>query len=439
MQSVLVRVVLVSLCVVVYGNVVSGDSAQTSVRSKQRPRPTTSKAPPKPSTTPDPQEVQPTKSTKLVFVPVVVKSSSGYVSDLGHDDFEILEDGVKQNISVFTPLTAPTSVVLLLDTSISTQGNLGDIRRAAQVFADQLPKDDRIKLITFNDQIREMNEFTNDRVVIKTAIRNAESGYNTKFYDAINVALESLREVDGRKVIVIFSDGVDYRSDYASAESTLRALEQDGVLVYPIRFSTRVAAERLAREQAGVGASLPTSEVVRSTSGTRDPLPGDPTPTPTSDPKTGPLGMPLPDEIFRRRRDSERNRDRYPPTGQPPAGEVGSDVPTGRPRVPVKSAKRPADTVGPMLDRLYSAADSYLQALADKSGGQLLRADTVTSLPGAFSVVAGELGALYLLGYAHPLKGRDNEYRTIKVTSPRAGMIIRARAGYRPRPVSIGQ
>ena len=392
---------------------------------------------------------------------VVTNSSGQYISDLAHNELEIFEDDIKQNIALFTPMAAPTSVVLLLDTSISTQEKLGEIRRAAQVFVDQLQPGDRIKLITFNDQIKEMNEFTADRVVIKTAIRNAESGYNTKVYDAMNVALESLREVDGRKALVIFSDGVDYRSDYASSASTLRALEQDGVLVYPIRFSTRIAAERLAREQAGQGVHLPTKEVVRSTSGTRDPLPGEPpTPAPSSEPRTGPLGLPPPDEIFRRRRDSDRNRDRYPPTGRPPAGEVGSDVPAGRARVrspphadsrarksrtgtlgarvPVKSTKPPEDTVGLMLDRLYTTADTYLQALADKSGGQLRRADTVNSLPKAFSEIAKELKANYLLGYASSIKAHDGQYHMIKITSPRSGVVIRARAGYRARPVSIG-
>jgi VWFA-related protein len=438
MQSALVRVFLLTLCVAVYGNAGSG-GALTSARSQQKPRPATAtKVPsPRPSPAPQRQEVQSNKSAHLIQVPVFVKNSAGhYITDLAHNEFEIFEDGVKQNVALLTPMTAPTSVVLLLDTSISTQGKLGEIRRAAQVFADQLQKSDRIKLITFDDQIREMNEFTTDRVVIKTAIRNAESGYNTKVYDAINVALESLREVDGRKAIVIFSDGVDYRSDYASSESTLRSLEQDGVLVYPIRFSTRAAAERLAREQAGQGANLPTAEVVRSTSGSPEPLPGDsPSPTSKSEPRTGPLGLPSPDEIFRRRRDSGRDRDRYPPTGRPPAGEVGSDLPAGRARVPVKSEKRPVDTVGVMLDRLYTTADTYLQALADKSGGQLLQADTVGSLPDAFSEVANELRAQYLLGYAPSIKAHDDQYHTIKIVSSRPGMIIRARAGYRPRQV----
>lgn len=435
MRRALVRVCLMTFCVAF-----SGDAGAQSVPSKQKPRGSSAAKVPAAPTNATPRQEAQAKAANLVYVPVVVTNSSGqYISDLANHELEIFEDGVRQNIAFITPMAAPTSVVLLLDTSISTQEKLGDIRRAAQVFVDQLQPADRIKLITFNDQIREMNEFTTDRAVVKTAIRNAESGYNTKVYDAMNVALESLREVDGRKAIVVFSDGVDYRSDYASSDSTLRALEQDGVLVYPIRFSTRVAAERLAREQAGQGVHLPTKEVVRSTSGTRDPLPGEPPTVPSSEPRTGPLGLPPPDEIFRRRRDSDRNRDRYPPTGRPPAGEVGSDVPAGRARVPVKSAKPPEDTVGLMLDRLYTTADTYLQALVDKSGGQLLRADTVNSLPKAFSAIANELRATYLLGYASSIKAHDSQYHTIKITSPRSGVVLRARAGYRPRPVGSGQ
>ncbi|HEX4900768.1 MAG TPA: VWA domain-containing protein, partial [Pyrinomonadaceae bacterium] len=265
------------------------------------------------------QQVEPVKPiTKVaVGVPLVVTDAAGqYVSDLKQSDLEVSEDGVKQTVALFQAPSAPSWVVLLLDTSVSTQGKLGDVRRAANVFVDQLQNTDRVKVISFDDQVRELSEFSADRAVVKKAILSAQTGYSTKFYDGMNVALEALREVDGRKAIVIFSDGVDYRSDYATAESTVRFLEQDGIVVYPIRFSTRVAAEKLAREQAG--SQLPTREVVRSTSGSPDPVPGE---VPSSEPKTGPLGLPSPEEILRRRQDSRRNRDRLPPGDRPPAGE----------------------------------------------------------------------------------------------------------------------
>ncbi len=340
---------------------------------------------------------------------------------------------MKQNVALFQAASEPFSVVLLLDTSISTQDKLGDIRRAANVFVDQLQKADRIKVISFDDQVRELNEFSADRAVVKKAILSAQSGYSTKFYDAMNVALEALREVDGRKAIVIFSDGVDYRSDYATADSTLRFLEQDGVVVYPIRFSTRAAAEKLAREQAG--SQLPTREIVKSTSGSNDPAPGE---IPSSEPRTGPLGLPSPEDILRRRRDSGRNRDRLPPGDRPPAGEIGVDLPTGRsdPRVSSKSREKKTSTEDPivvMLDRLYTTADTYLQSVVDKSGGQILQVDVVTSLPAAFSQVAAELRAQYFLGYDPANKNRDDQYHLIKVTSTRPGVVIRARAGRRAK------
>ena len=84
-----------------------------------------------------------------------------------------------------------------------------------------------------------------------------------------------------------------------------------------------------------------------------------------------------------------------------------------------------------MLDRLYTTADTYMKALADKSGGQLLRADDITALPAAFSQIASELRTQYWLGYPLPGGVRPDQYRLIKVTTTRPGVIVRARPGYR--------
>jgi VWFA-related protein len=379
-----------------------------------------------------PQQAQIKKSPNLVYVPVIVSDATGrYIADLQQSDFEVVEDGVKQKVTGFMRASEPASIVLLLDTSVSTQEKLGDIRRAAVSFVDQLPKTDRVKLVTFDDQIRELTEFSADRGVLKKAIANIQPGYGTKFYDGMNVALESLREVEGRKAIVLFSDGVDYRSDYASAEGTLRSLEQDGIVVYAIRFSTRVAAECLAREQAGQS-QLPTREVAKSTG----PEQRNPDEIPSSQPRTGPLGFPSPEEIIRRRRDSDRTRDRLPPADRPPTGEIGADLPTGRsdPRVSSKSRDRKGSQEDPIkanLDRLYSTADTYLQTAAEKSGGQLLRADEVSALPGAFSQVVAQLSAQYFLSYEPSNKARDDKYHALIVTTSRPGLTIRARGGYR--------
>lgn len=83
-----------------------------------------------------------------------------------------------------------------------------------------------------------------------------------------------------------------------------------------------------------------------------------------------------------------------------------------------------------MLDVAYDTADSYLKALADKSGGRLLRADTINSLPDAFAQIAAELRTQYLIGYYPTNKDRDERYRKIKVTTVRKNVVIRARPGY---------
>ena len=83
-----------------------------------------------------------------------------------------------------------------------------------------------------------------------------------------------------------------------------------------------------------------------------------------------------------------------------------------------------------MLDLAYMKADKYLEELAAKSGGRLLRADTLASLPDAFSKIAAELRTQYMLGYYPTDKTRDDRYRTIKVTTARKNVVIRSRPGY---------
>ena len=83
-----------------------------------------------------------------------------------------------------------------------------------------------------------------------------------------------------------------------------------------------------------------------------------------------------------------------------------------------------------MLDLAYATADSYLETLAEKTGGRLLRADTLESLPDAFAKIAAELRTQYLLGYYPLNKERDERYRKIKVTAARKDVVIRARPGY---------
>jgi Mg-chelatase subunit ChlD len=409
----------------------------------------------------DQQDIESLKTdTNLVTVPVIATTREGiYIPDLRQEEFTIAEDGQQQQIAFFATVSAPFHVVLLLDTSASTEEKLGSIKRAAATFVEQLQGIDRVKVISFDNELRELCEFTNDRAVLRNAIYKTVSGTGTRLYDAFELALASIRTIKGRKAIVLFSDGVDYHSAEATFDGSLRGLDEEGVVVYPIRYETRAETERIAREaMEDTAPQLPTRDVIRrAPPGTTAPtFPGDdPDTVPTTgQPRTtGPLGLPSADEILRGRRRRDRDTggypspDRLPPTSRPNEPNGRSGRPDGRsdPRDPLPDPRdgrgstwpsgrgnpREGDSIDVMLDQLYLMADSYLAALADKSGGRLLRADTLGSLPDAFAKIAAELRTQYAIGYYPANKARDGQYRKIKVATTRKSVVVRARPGYR--------
>jgi len=323
----------------------------------------------------------------------------------------------------------------MLDTSASTEANLSQIQRAAFAFVQQLQSKDRVKIISFDDELRELSEFTSDRNELKAAINETRSGKGTRLYDAFELALSSIRNIKGRRAVVLFTDGVDFHSVQSTFDGTLRGLDEEGVIVYPIRYDTRAETERIARQSMGDPVSpLPTIGVIQP------PRRGTTPPTfPSDDPSSGPpsgtrpdpgtLGFPVP-EIFRRRTSNDPNPGNWPPS---PGPNVPAPDPRNNPRRTTPTGRTEGDSISQMLDLLYSKADTYLQALADKSGGRLVRADKLESLPNAFANIAAELRTQYLLGYYPTNRTTDTQYRKIKVSSSRKNIVVRARPGYYPR------
>ena len=436
------RLALISLLLIAFSSAV--------VAKRPRPRPRATPLPEVPAEDEqkpnEPKDVDVLKTeTDLVTVPVIATDRGGlYIPDLVKEELAIAEDGVPQEIAFFAQTSAPFHVILMLDTSASTREQLPLIQKAAYAFVQQLQSEDRVKIISFDDQVRDLGDFTNDRNLLKAAINRTVSGQGTKVYDAMAMALASFGKIQGRKAIVIFTDGVDWFSDDATFKTTVRWLDEEGVIVYPIRYDTREAAERLAREQSNeISPQLPTSDVLRpSPSGTTPTtFPSDnPIPTSGTRPKTGPLGLPTADEIWRRTRQPDPNRDpsidpnRDPtrdPTVDPRRRPPGTHDPDDFPRGGTTTrAPRPDDSISATLDAAYSTADSYLKTLAERTGGQLMRADTLGSLPDAFAKVASELRTQYSIGYYPLNKDRDERYRKIKVSTKRKDVAIRARPGY---------
>lgn len=414
----------------------------------QQQKPSPPKPPQTPATQPEqmpaePQEIDTLKTdTDLVTVPVIATDRKGvYIPDLSKEEFAIAEDGAPQQIAFFGKVSAPFHVVLMLDTSSSTRDKLKLIQEAANAFVDQLQPADRVKVISFADEVKDLNEFTNNRETLRRAIAGTRSGDGTKVYDAIELALGTIGKIKGRKAIVMFSDGMDWHSDRATFESTLRWLEEEGVVVYPIRYETRATTEQVAREQSSqTTPQLPTIDVIRKPpSGGTTPKTfpgGDEIPTSGTVRKTGPLGLPSSDDILRRRDEQRRMPPGDDPGRQPDVVDTRDRRPRNLPseRVPTTTTDgrttKNDESISAMLDLAYLKADKYLDSLAEKSGGRLLRADTIASLPAAFSQIAAELRTQYLLGYYPINKERNERYRTIKVTTARKNVVIRARPGY---------
>ncbi len=398
----------------------------------QRPTPTE----PAPVEQPQEQDIETLKvDTDLVTVPVIASSRSGkYIADLTKEEFKISEDGVPQEIAFLATVNVPFHVVLLLDTSASTKEKLPMIQRAAKVFIEQLSPLDKVKIISFDDSVHDWGDFSSDKALLAGIISQTTSGEGTKVYDAVERALNSLRAVNGRRAIVVFTDGVDWHSDRATFEGTIKNLDETGVIVYPIRFETRAETEQLVRQQDAQqnGVGLPTSDVIRGRSGGGATPPTFPSDDPTSVPNTQRRGTSLPDLIFSR-------PVRRPPTD--PQGSPTDPFPDASNRIPPPidpggrsgRTNTPNDTIKAMLDMAYLTADSYLKDLADRSGGQLHRADTLLMLPQAFAAIAAELRTQYTLGYYPTNRNKDGTYRKLQVKTSRKDVAIRARPGYRAR------
>jgi len=309
--------------------------------------------------------------TTLVTVPVSVLDRQGrFIPNLRREDFSIFENGVEQSIAYFEPAEKPFTVALLLDTSPSTHFHLSEIKEAAIAFAKQLRPQDRVLVVSFNDEVLLLTEATNDLNTIETVIEeNANTGTSTRFYDAVDLTIkERLNKIKGRKAIVLFTDGVDTSSQQATYQSTLREVEELDALIYPIQYDTT----DYLRAMQGAGSGSVT--IITRTS--------------------GPFGTTTSQQTYK-----------VPANGGAPLpGTTKAD---------------------------YDRADQYLHALADKTGGRLYWANDTSQLAEAFTRIAEELRRQYSLGYYPKSDSPDgNERRQIKVRVHQPDLAVKARDSY---------
>jgi VWFA-related protein len=166
------------------------------------------------------------------------------VSGLEKKDFVLSEKGVEREILSVEPVTAPFNLVLLLDVSGSIDNYVNFIRKAARNFLNTMRPEDKITILIFNENIKQLTAFTTDRGKLSESLDTFDAGGGTAYYDAIAYSLvDVLKPFKGeRTAVVILSDGDDNRS-FLPFESLIGSIQESGALIYPLYVpSTLVAA-----------------------------------------------------------------------------------------------------------------------------------------------------------------------------------------------------
>jgi VWFA-related protein len=311
-------------------------------------------------------------STTLVTIPVSVMDRDGrYVPNLQKEEFRIWEDGVGQEVAFFQSVDKPFSVVLMLDTSPSTQFRLEDIQDAAISFVNQLRPDDKVMVVSFNDNIKILSELTTDRNKLRRAIERSKTDDGTRLYDAVDMVInQQLSRIQGRKAIVLFTDGVDTTSRRASFESNVMDAQELDALIYPVQYDTsddmNVMNYPVGRPNDVWGQIL--------------------------------------GGIF----------------GGGGGGKHGGGGGGGGGGYPSRR--------GPRSE--YEVASEYLMELANSSGGREYHADSLQNMSYAFANVAEELRRQYSIGYYPKRPPQAGQRRSIRVRARQPNLAVRARDSY---------
>lgn len=207
----------------------------------------------------DPKTEEPIRvRVDMVSLPVVVTDKIGKrIKDLTKDDFQVFENGIRQEISGFVATDEPLKVALLLDTSGSTELRLARIQNAAISFVNQLHPDDEVAVVSFADDVKLQQDFTIDRDKNEYGIKKTRTGEWTVLYEAVWLALEEvLKPVQERKALVIFSDGVDTRSRTVRRSETIDLAKETRATIYCVYFDTEMDQYN-RRSRSVLGSSLP--------------------------------------------------------------------------------------------------------------------------------------------------------------------------------------
>ena len=163
----------------------------------------------------------------------VLDTENRLVPDLTKDDFEIFDNDKPQPLVVFQSENLPITAIVMLDTSGSMTGSIALLKAASEQFLIRLLPDDKAAVGAFNDKIELNAGFTNNRDQLVSQVNDLDYGNGTRLFDAINESLDALKGIEGRRVVLVFTDGDDTSSRMGRGTVLDRA-RADEVMIYAI-------------------------------------------------------------------------------------------------------------------------------------------------------------------------------------------------------------
>ena len=176
--------------------------------------------------------------TRLVSVfATVTDAERRLVPNLTDADFEILDNDKPQAITFFKNEVQPISVVVMLDTSFSMTRSIPLLRAAAEQFLIRLLPADKGRVGAFNDKIEMSARFTNNRDALVSELKDLDFGNGTRLWDAVSASLDAFEGIEGRRVVLVFTDGDDTQSKVRLGTVTDLA-RADDVMVYAVGLAS---------------------------------------------------------------------------------------------------------------------------------------------------------------------------------------------------------
>jgi len=170
---------------------------------------------------------------RVILWVTVTDKSDNLVGDLTKEGFSVFEDGAQQTIKDFLLEDRPITMAIVLDSSGSMRDAMPEVHQAAAAFVETLRPQDKALVIDFDDRVFLLQELTPDQALLKEAVNSTEALGSTALYDALHAAFRKLRGIEGRKAIVLLSDGDDTSSQFAY-DRILEEAKAQSVLLYGI-------------------------------------------------------------------------------------------------------------------------------------------------------------------------------------------------------------